>query len=194
MVGARLMSGASLTALEGYLAAEDPESVVVLSGTVDAFIGPFWQPGGSPIYDEEQTVGNIVAMVGAAIADGATPILVAPPPVYPPCDGSVDPTCLVIEDRIVSLAYALEAEVADPSSAAYGVNFVDLHALFLAYPDPYSLYDDGLNDGLHPDDEGDRFIAQAVLDELGPVVGAPCEDGVDNDGDGYIDFPRRHGL
>jgi len=187
-VGAR-WSGASLTALEAYLAAEDPEAVVVLSGSVDVFAGPFWQPGGSPIYDEERTVGNIVDMVAAVIADGATPILLAPPPVYPPCDGSVDPTCLVIEDRLLSLGNALEDEVADPSSAAYGVAFINLHTLFLAYPDPYSLYDDGLNDGLHPDDDGDRVIAQAVLDTLGAVVGAPCEDGVDNDGDGTIDFP-----
>jgi hypothetical protein len=72
-VGAR-WSGAGLTALEGYLAAEDPQVVVVLSGTVDAFIGPTWQPGGSPLYDEEQTVGNIVDMVAAILADGATPI------------------------------------------------------------------------------------------------------------------------
>jgi hypothetical protein len=186
-VGAR-WSGGSLTALEGYLAVEDPESVVLLSGTVDAFIGPFWQPGGSPIYDEAQTVGNIIDMVDATITDGATPILVAPPPVYPPCDGSVDPTCLSIEDRLASLGYALEDEVADPLSPAYGVDFIDLHPLFLAYPDPYSLYDGGTNDGLHPDDEGDRVIAQAVLDELGPVVGAPCEDGVDNDGDGAVDW------
>jgi len=181
-------SGASLTALEGYLAGEDPESVIVLSGTVDAFIGPSWQPGGSPVYDEEQTVGNIVDMVDATIADGATPILVAPPPVYPPCDGSVDPTCLSIEDRIVSLGYALEDEVADPRSAAHGVDFIDLHTLFLDYPDPYQLYDEGKNDGLHPDDEGDRVIAQAVLDKLGPVLGTPCEDGVDNDGDGSVDW------
>jgi lysophospholipase L1-like esterase len=192
-VGAR-WSGAGLTALEGYLAAEDPQVVVVLSGTVDAFIGPTWQPGGSPLYDEEQTVGNIVDMVAAILADGATPILVAPPPVYPPCDGSVNPSCLTIEDRLASLARALESEVADPSSAAHGVAFVDLQAVFASYPDPYSLYDDGWNDGLHPDDEGDRVIAQAVLDELGPVVGAPCEDGVDNDGDGYVDFPGDAGC
>jgi hypothetical protein len=64
----------------------------------------------------------------------------------------------------------------------------------LRLPGSLLAYDDGWNDGLHPDDEGDRVIAQAVLDELGPVVGAPCEDGVDNDGDGYVDFPGDAGC
>jgi cysteine-rich repeat protein len=201
-------SSAGLARLEGYLAVEDPDAVVVLSGTPDTFFGPDWGPPEG--YDEAVTVGNIASMVQATLDDGSEPILVAPPPVYPPCTGNHGLSCALIDGRLADLSVALD-DVAFQADVA----FVDLYALFAGYlPDPLDLYK---GDGVHPNhDVGDPFIADALLPELavifcgdgsldfgeecddgnvdpGDGCSAACEveecrDGVDNDGDGGIDL------
>jgi cysteine-rich repeat protein len=206
-------SSTGLRRLERYLATENPDAVVVLAGTPDTFLGPNGGPG-EP-YDQAVTVGNIAGMVEATLEDGGEPILVAPPPVFAPCDGSEDPSCAEINGRLADLALALEALV-----VVEDVAFVNLYALFSAHPDVLSLYEP---DGVHPNhDLGDAFIANALLPEFAVLFcgngsldpGEECDDGnddprdgcsatcdvvecldrLDNDGDGLTDHPDDPGC
>lgn len=207
-------SSAGLSRLEGYLAAKDPDAVVVLSGTPDTFFGPSWGPPEG--YDEAVTVGNIAGMVEATLDDGAEPVLVAPPPVFEPCSGNGGLSCEEIDGRLADLSVAL-----DNLAFQEDVAFVDLYTLFDAHPDPESLY---FSDGVHPNHtDGDPFIADALLPELAalfcgdgiPDPGEECDDGnndpgdgcsatcsievdcfdgIDNDGDGLTDFGEDFGC
>ena len=180
-VAARLTAD-SLTALTTHLASADPEVVVVLAGTTD----PYWLPGAT-LAATQENIGN---MVQASVypPELAEAILVAPPPVLDPCLTAPSGwSCAQIDDFLAALREKLRDNVA----ARYGVPFVDLYELFdeqLPYVDLYDV------DGVHLSDEGDQVIAQAVLDGLAQVVGAPCEDGVDNDGDGFVDYPADAGC
>ena len=206
-------TGAGLSRLVTYLAANDPDAVILLSGTPDTFLGLSWPVG---IFDHDETVSNIAGMVTATLNDGAEPILVAPPPAFDPCAGSVDPSCSVIDGRLYDLSLAL-----DDLAFQEDVAFVDLYALFDAHPDPGSLY---VSDGIHPNHTvGDPFIRDALLPELAAVLtcgdgsldlgeecddgnfvpgdgcSAACEieeclDGVDNDADGAVDFGEDFGC
>jgi cysteine-rich repeat protein len=200
--------------LQDYLEAEDPDAVIVLSGTPDTFCEfGYWCPGGGypDDYDENVTVANIEGMVDLVLGDSdfSEPILVAPPPVFAPCDGSVTPSCTDIDARLLALSDRLYGVAVDKNVA-----FVDLYEGISAHPDPQSLY---FSDGVHPNhDEGDPFIRDALLPELealfcgdgslaaveacddgnsdsGDGCSATCEieecsDGVDNDGDGAVDL------
>jgi lysophospholipase L1-like esterase len=181
-VGARKTAG-SLIALTDYLGLPgdgvDPDVVVVLAGTTD----PFWVTGINPlVLDATPTANNVEAMVVASVADGSTPIVVAPPPVLAGCPQPVTSglNCAQIDTYLFNLRPLLAG-----IAASRGVPFVDLYTIF----EEYLPYEEPYEDGVHLDGEGDEVVAQAVVDELGPMVGAPCEDGVDNDGDTYIDFP-----
>ena len=206
-------SSSGLSRLQSYLATDDPDAVIVLSGTPDTFMGPSSPLG---IFDHDETVANIAGMVTATLNDGAEPILVAPPPAFAPCAGSVDPSCSVIDDRLYDLSVAL-----DDLAFQEDVAFVDLYALFDAHPDPGSLL---FSDGIHPNHTvGDPLIADTLLPELADVfcgngvldpgescddgnnipgdgcaatcgVVADCLDGVDNDGDGTVDFGEDFGC
>jgi cysteine-rich repeat protein len=169
-------SSAGLSRLESYLAAQDPDAVVVLAGTPDTFFRR---------YNEAATVENIAAMIEATLADGGEPLLVAPPPVFEPCDGSSNPTCAAIDGRLADLSVALE-----DLAFAEDVAFVNLYDLFSAHRDVLSLYEP---DGVHPNhDVGDPFIADALLPELAALFcgngildpGEECDDGNGNPGDG----------
>jgi lysophospholipase L1-like esterase len=175
-------SAASLTALQTHLATNNPESVVVLSGTPDLF---FTGPG----YDPNTTIGSVAAMVVASQTDLAVPILVAPPPVLDPCPPTGGLTCAQIDSWLAYLSGQYHS-----IAAYYDVAFIDLYARFEEQLPYVDLYGENGGDGVHPSDEGDQVIAQAVLDELAEVVGAPCGDGVDNDGDGFVDFPADAGC
>jgi len=206
-------SRAGLSRLETYLATEDPDAVIVLAGTPDTFFGPNWGPPEG--YVQAVTVGNIADMIEATLADGGEPILVAPPPVFEPCDGSEDPSCAAIDERLADLSVALEA-----LAAFEDVAFVNLYALFSAHPDMLSLY---APDGVHPShDFGDPFITDALLPEFAALFcgngsldpGEECDDGnnnpgdgcsascgaeecldgLDNDGDGFTDYPDDPGC
>jgi hypothetical protein len=170
----------SLTALQVYLSgAADPEVVVVLSGTPDPF---FTGPGYDPYWD---TAVNIAGMVEESLFYESEAIVVAPPPVLDSCNpGSSGLTCAEIDAFMAQLS-VFYAQVA----SYYDVPFIDLYTLFEDYLPYLELYGEDGGDGIHPVDEGDAVIAQAVIDELATVVGPPCSDGVDNDGDGDIDFP-----
>ena len=206
-------SSSGLSRLQSYLATDDPDAVIVLSGTPDAFMGPS-SPAG--IFDHDETVANIAGMVTATLNDGAEPILVAPPPVFEPCTGSGGLSCAEIDGRLYDLSLAL-----DDLAFQEDVAFVDLYALFDAHPDPGSLL---FPDGIHPNHTvGDPFITDRLLPELAEVfcgngildpgescddgnnipgdgcsatcgVRADCLDGVDNDGDGTVDFGEDFGC
>jgi cysteine-rich repeat protein len=122
----------------------------------------------------------------------------------------------VIDGRLYDLSLAL-----DDLAFQEDVAFVDLYALFDAHPDPGSLL---FSDGIHPNHTvGDPFIADRLLPELAEVfcgngildpgescddgnnipgdgcsatcgVRADCLDGVDNDGDGTVDFGEDFGC
>lgn len=159
----------------------DPEVVVVLSGTVDAFWG----------LNPNDTVDNVEQMVIATIDDGGLPILVAPPPVLPTCDpgpqGDPEP-CEPFDDFIdgIRTSYGTFDTGLAGVASYHEVPFIDLYTLFGGNdpegPDE-ALYTD---DGIHPDADGDLAIAQVVIDEL--EARPACADGEDNDGDGAIDF------
>jgi lysophospholipase L1-like esterase len=212
-------STAGLSRLQTYLATEDPDAVIVLSGTPDTFceLGG-WCPSGYPgytprDYDPAVTVANITGMVQVVLDDGAEPVLVAPPPVFEPCLGSGGLTCEEIDGRLADLSVALDNVAFDADVA-----FVDLYTLIDAHTDPGSLLK---ADGVHPNHAvGDPFIADEVLPELGEIFcgngvldpgetcddgnqgGCPetcgvvtdCSDAVDNDGDGTVDFGEDFGC
>jgi len=180
-VGARLTAD-SLSALAdpttGYLASADPEVVAVLAGTTD----PYWLSGATLAATE----ANIANMVAASLADTdfSEAILVAPPPVLDPCVAAPSGwSCSAIDDFLRQLRDRLRDNVA----TYYDVPFVDLYSLFEDYLPYVELY---ASDGVHANGDGDLLIAQAMLDEYGPLVGGPCADGVNNDPleDGLIDF------
>jgi len=161
----------------------DPEVVVVLSGTPD----PFWYA----LYEPADTATNVDAMVAAIKAKGAMPVVVAPLPVYDSvlCNPGVRGSCAEIGTYIGDLSPLLAGVASNQ-----GVPFVDLFTLF-GGDSPYpELYGANGGDGVHPNAEGDLVIAQAVADELGPIVGPPCSDGVDNDDDGFTDYPADIGC
>jgi len=206
---------AGLSRLEGYLAEENPDAVVVLSGTPDSFFdkpeGGSWGPPEG--YIESVTVGNIEAMVDATLLDGGEPVLVAPPPVLDNCSGNGALTCGEIDNRLEDLSVALDSLAFEVFNDE--VAFVDLWTLFNEHPDIESLYG---SDNVHPNhDVGDPYIRDALLASLADILcgngsldpGEECDDGnndagdgcsatcdieacldgFDNDGDGFCDTP-----
>jgi len=175
----------SLVDLRSHLASSDPEVVVVLAGTTD----PYWLPGAT-LATTQTNIGNMVA-ASVNPPESSEAILVAPPPVLDPCTTAPSGwSCAQIDDFLAALGEDLRGNVA----AYYDVPFIDLYAVFDAYLPYVDLYGENGGDGVHPSEEGDLVIAQAVLDELAQVVGAPCDDGVDNDGDGFVDYPADAGC
>jgi cysteine-rich repeat protein len=207
-------SSGGLANLQVYFVNEDPDAVILISGTPDTFFdvpeGGTWGPPDG--YFESDTVGYIADMVDATLLDGGEPIIVAPPPVLEGCGGSGALECDDINGRLAGLSVALDnlafLEFHDE------VAFIDLWTLFNQHPDIASLY---YSDRVHPDHtEGDPFIRDALLPELealfcgdgdqaaveacddgnnvsGDGCSPTCEveecsDGVDNDGDGAVDL------
>jgi len=128
-----------LPRLQTWLGDNEADFVIVLEGTNDVF-----RSG----YDEGVTAGNLAAMIDAVTADGAIPILLAPPPILPP--SSADANL-----RAGALAIRL-AEVA----TARGIQFIDLYSVFLAQADPAALFYEG---GIHPNAAGNQLVASQIL-------------------------------
>jgi len=130
-------SGAGLARLGGALASVKPGYLCILYGANDLIMG----------LDRETTIANLTAMVQMAQANKTVPLLATLTPMigeHAIWNGEVNK----LNDDIRSLASSLD------------VTLVDLNAEF---GDPAALL---LDDGLHPNDQGNQVIALAFNDAL----------------------------
>lgn len=148
--------------------------VVFLAGTVDFVLlegglgGKFDAP-----YDEAASVQNILNMIMLAVGAGIQPVVVAPPPILPPCDNvqqAGGPTCALMNDRADGFRGALQSLVnALAINQSLAVPFIDAYALFGGLPgNATGAVNYLFSDGLHPNIPGDMLIANALLALLVP--------------------------
>ena len=105
-------------------------------------------------------------MIDLVLAESMSVLVVAPPPVQPPCDVSAGLTCEIIDARLADLAVALGT-----LAAGKAVPMVDLYDVFtndVRFSEPTgsanSLY---RLDGLHPKlATGDDLIAAHIASAL----------------------------
>ena len=129
---------------------EKPERVLLMGGANDLIFGGSDAPARA----------NLAALVHQAAAAGIRPMVGLPPPMY--ADDIPQPWRAVTDWPALVSAFAAYRQWLISFSAAFGLKIVDFAVPGLLPPQGAAHY----LDGLHPDKEGHRLMARALIAAL----------------------------
>lgn len=132
---------------------EKPDRVLLLGGANDIIFG------GS----DASARLNLTAMANQAVAAGVRPMVALPPPVY--AEGIPEPWLALTDYQKLAPVFASYRAWVAAFAKAFGFKTVDFAVSGLLPPEGHTHY----LDGLHPDAEGHRLMAEAVIAALPPV-------------------------
>lgn len=132
---------------------EQPDRVLLMGGANDIIFGGSDAPARL----------NLTAMANQAVANRIRPMIGLPTPVY--AEGIPEPWLSVTDYQSLLPIFAAYRDWLVRFAGTFGFKTVDFAAPGLLPPEGYTHY----LDGLHPDKEGHRLMAEAVIDALPPA-------------------------
>ena len=132
---------------------EQPERVLLMGGANDIIFGGSDAPARL----------NLTAMANQAVANRIRPMIGLPTPVY--AEGIPEPWLSVTDYQSLLPIFAAYRDWLVQFAGIFGFKTVDFTVPGLLPPEGYTHY----LDGLHPDKEGHRLMAEAVIAALPPV-------------------------
>ena len=132
---------------------EQPDRVLLMGGANDIIFGGSDAPARL----------NLAAMAHQAVANRVRPMIGLPPPVY--AEGIPEPWLALTDNRALAPVFAAYREWLARFAGTFGFRTVDFAVPGLLPPEGHTHY----LDGLHPDAEGHRLMAEAVIAALPPV-------------------------
>ena len=146
-------SGGMLARFGRDVLSEKPDRVLLMGGANDIIFGGSDAPARL----------NLTAMANQAVAAGIRPMIGLPPPVY--AEGIPEPWLALTDYRALAPVFAAYRAWLTAFCASSGVKVVDFAVPGLLPPEGQARY----LDGLHPDGEGHRLMAEAVIAALPPL-------------------------
>lgn len=146
-------TGGMLARLGRDVLAEKPDGVLLLGGANDIIFGGSDAPARL----------NLTAMANQAVANRVRPMIGLPPPVY--AEGIPEPWLSVTDYQSLLPVFESYRDWLVRFAGTFGFQTVDFAVPGLLPPDGQTHY----LDGLHPDAEGHRLMAEAVTTALPPV-------------------------
>lgn len=133
--------------------AEKPDGILLLGGANDIIFGGSDAPARL----------NLTAMANQAVANRVRPMIGLPPPVY--AEGIPESWLSVTDYQSLLPVFESYRDWLVRFAGTFGFQTVDFAVPGLLWPDGQTHY----LDGLHPDKEGHRLMAEAVIAALPPV-------------------------
>ena len=132
---------------------EQPDRVLLMGGANDIIFGGSGAPARL----------NLTAMANQAVANRIRPMIGLPTPVY--AEGIPEPWLSVTDYQSLLPIFSAYRDWLVRFAGIFGFKTVDFTVPGLLPPEGYTHY----LDGLHPDKEGHRLMAEAVIDALPPA-------------------------
>ena len=132
---------------------EQPDRVLLMGGANDIIFGGSDAPARL----------NLTAMANQAVANRIRPMIGLPTPVY--AEGIPEPWLSVTDYQSLLPIFSAYRDWLVRFAGIFGFKTVDFTVPGLLPPEGYTHY----LDGLHPDKEGHRLMAEAVIDALPPA-------------------------
>ena len=146
-------TGGMLARFGGDVLGEQPDRVLLMGGANDIIFG------GS----DASARLNLTAMANQAVANRIRPMIGLPTPVY--AEGIPEPWLSVTDYQSLLPIFAAYRDWLVRFAGTFGFKTVDFTVPGLLPPEGHAHY----LDGLHPDKEGHRLMAEAVIAALPPV-------------------------
>lgn len=132
---------------------EQPDRVLLMGGANDIIFGGSDAPARL----------NLTAMANQAVANRIRPMIGLPTPVY--AEGIPEPWLSVTDYQSLLPIFSAYRDWLVRFAGIFGFKTVDFTVPGLLPPEGYTHY----LDGLHPDKDGHRLMAEAVIDALPPA-------------------------
>ncbi len=146
-------SGGMLARFGRDVLSERPDRVLLMGGANDIIFGGSDAPAR----------GNLAALAHQAVAAGIRPMIGLPPPVY--AEGIPEPWLPLTDYWALAPVFAAYRDWLVRFAGTFGFRTVDFAVPGLLPPEGQNRY----LDGLHPDGEGHRLMAEAVIAALPPL-------------------------
>ena len=146
-------TGGMLARFGGDVLGEQPDRVLLMGGANDIIFGGSDAPARL----------NLTAMANQAVANRIRPMIGLPTPVY--AEGIPEPWLSVTDYQSLLPIFAAYRDWLVRFAGTFGFKTVDFTVPGLLPPEGHAHY----LDGLHPDKEGHRLMAEAVIAALSRV-------------------------
>ncbi len=160
---------AALTRLEDAVLSLEPDYVVIMYGTNDAFIDDGETEPRLPLVSYESNLAELVRRCRDA---GSTPLLMTSIPMG---EGSPAATFEPYLSQGINSQLAAYVEACRAVSRSQSIPLCDLHAEWLAFAEQGTKIDRFMTDGVHPNPEGHGLIAKSLFPVLVEEIGTSAD-------------------